>query len=166
MTWLGVDQTNMYSAWLPIGSDVFDATQGMPFTSYNAPVITYDQGNQEFLVVWRGAIESRIYLSQQDLGSDFWDGAQALTGLTTPTSPTIAADGNGDVLVSAVDFDGNVWFQAINRDNGTDGWSQESAHIQTGVPVWISVIASVFYIIVTSGQYVEWKQGWNANSGI
>ena len=127
MTWLGVDQTNMYSAWLPIGSDVFDATQGMPFTSYNAPVITYDQGNQEFLVVWRGVSDSRIYLSQQDLGSDFWDGAQALTGLTTPTSPTIA---------------------------------------QTGVPVWISVIASVFYIVVTSGQYVEWKQGWNANSGI
>jgi hypothetical protein len=166
MTWLGVDQNNMYSAWLPIGSDVFDATQGMPFTSNNAPVITYDQGNREFLVVWRGLSDSRVYLSAQDLGSDFWDGATALTGLTTPTSPTIAADGNGDVLVSAVDFDGDVWLQAINRDDGTRGWSPVSTPTSTGVPIWISVVASIFYIIVTTGQTVEWKQAWNAGSGI
>jgi hypothetical protein len=166
MTWLGVDQNNMYSAWLPSGSDVFDATQGMPFTSNSAPVVTFDPATSNFFLVWRGLSDNRIYMSTQMLGEDFWDGAQALTGLTTPTSPTIAADGNGDLLVSAVDFDGNVWLQAINNADQTRGWSQESAHIQTGVPVWISVIASIFYIIATSGDNVEWKQGWNAGSGI
>jgi len=166
MTWLGVDQNDMYSAWLPDGSDVFDATQGMPFNSNNAPVITYSQADRSFVVVFRGLNDDQVYLSDQILGDSNWDVAQALTGLRTPTSPTIASDGNGDVLVSALDYNGDVWLLATNRAEGTHGWSPESAHITTGVPVWISVIASIFYIVVTSGDSVEWKRGWNANSGI
>jgi hypothetical protein len=169
MTWLGVDQNEMYSAWLPSGSDVFNATQVIPFYSNSAPVVTLNSWDNVFQLVYRGLLDNQVYLAEQILGQSTWYDEGALPGVTTPTSPTIASDAYGDTFISAVDFDGNIWFRASSAADGSDGWSQESAGEQTGVPVWISVIGAVFYAIATyrnTGGSVQWKQAWNANLGI
>jgi DNA-binding winged helix-turn-helix (wHTH) protein len=107
MTWLAVDGTNMYSAWLPEGSDTFDATRIITNSnSDSAPVVTFNPHTNTFELVFRG------------------------------------------LLV-------------------TNGWSEESAHEQTGVPVWPSVLALNFVAVVTTtAGIVQWKGAWDSNKGI
>lgn len=169
MTWLGVNQTAMYSAWLQSGSDVFNPTQSIPHNSNSAPVVTYSDQDNEFYLVYRGLLDNQVYMTEQILGQSTWLDNTALTGLTTPTSPTIAADANGNLLVAAIDMNDNIWFQAINGADETHGWSRESVGEQSVVPLWISVISSIFYVLATNsdiGGVVQWKLAWNAGKGI
>jgi hypothetical protein len=167
MTWLGVDQTAMYSAWLPAGNDTFNATQVIPYHSNSAPVVAFNSWDNVFQLVYRGLLDNQVYLAEQILGQSTWYDDGALTGLTTPTSPTIAADPtNGSVLVAAIDMDANIWFQAITPADGPRGWSRESTEEQTDVALWLSVVSSIFYVIATAsslGGTVQWKEAWNGD---
>jgi len=169
MTWIGVDQTAMYSAWLQAGSDVFNATQVITgANSDSAPVVTFNPATRNFVLVFRGLLDNEVYLMAQVLGQSTWSDPEAL-GIMTPTSPTIAADSDGDMLVAALDFDANIWFLAMNSASDTHGWSEEITHEQTDVAVWLSVISSVFYVVATAtslGGDVQWKSAWDAFNGI
>jgi hypothetical protein len=172
MTWLGVGQTTMYSAWLPSGSDVFQATQVITNANGNsAPVVTFNPNANVFVLAFRGLLDNRVYLMGQVLGQSSWSLPEVVPGITTPTSPTVAVDFMGNTLISAVDFNGNIWFQAINAQHQTNGWREESTLEQTGHPVWISIIGDVFYIVATFGisatvSIAQWKAAWNADKGI
>jgi len=169
MTWIGVGQTTMYSAWLQAGSDVFNPTQVITNANSNsAPVVTFNPATNLFYVAFRGLLDNQVYLTAQVLGQSTWSNPQALPGITVPTSPTIAADFAGNMLVAAISDDGNIWFQAINSAHQTRGWSEESTHDTTDVALWISIIGSVFYIIRTavSSGFVQWKPAWDSDDGI
>jgi hypothetical protein len=168
MTWLAVNGTNMYSAWLPEGSDTFDATRIITNSnSDSAPVVTFNPRTNTFDLAFRGLLNNTVYITSQVLGQTTWAATQALPGITTRTSPTIAANANGDLLLAANDFDGNVWFQAVNNQGATTGWSEESAHEQTGVPIWLSVLALNFVAVVTTtAGIVQWKGAWDSSKGI
>jgi hypothetical protein len=130
-------------------------------------VVTFNPHTNTFDLAFRGLLNNLVYITSQVLGQTTWAATQALPGITTPTSPTVAANANGDLLLSAVDFDGNVWFQAVNNQGVTNGWSEESAHEQTGVPVWLSVLALNFVAVVTTtAGIVQWKGAWDSNKGI
>jgi hypothetical protein len=169
MTWIGVDQTTLYSAWLQAGSDVFNATQVITgANSDSAPVVTFNPATNNFVLVFRGLLDNEVYLMAQVRGQSTWSDPEAL-GIRTPTSPTIAADSDGDMLVAAIDFDANIWFLAMNSASDTHGWSEEVTHEQTDVAVWLSVLNLVFYVVVTAssqGGDVQWKSAWDAFNGI
>jgi hypothetical protein len=168
MTWQGVNQTAMYSAWLQVGTDVFNPPQQIPASSSSPPSVTYDPVTHNFALAFRGLLDNQVYVMAQVLGQNTWTVPEQLTGITTPVSPTIAADGQGDILVGAVDYSGYIWFQAVNNSGTTTGWSEESAREYSPyIPIWISVIANVFYVVATqANNYVQWKQAWNGNKGI
>jgi hypothetical protein len=170
MTWIGVGQTTMYSAWLQNGSDVFRPTQVITNANSNsAPVVTFNPAINQFELVFRGLFDNRVYIMAQVLGQSGWSSPQALPGITTPTSPTISADVAGNLLIAAVDDDGNIQLQAINSSRQTRGWSEETTRETTGVPLWISIVGSIFYLILTESVddkgFVLWKPGWDADDG-
>jgi hypothetical protein len=168
MTWIGVGETTMYSAWLNNGTDVFANPRIITNANGNsAPVVAFNPVYNDFVVVFRG-LDNQVYIMYQALGQTGWSNTQVLAGITTNTSPTVAAAPNGDQLVSAIQ-NNNIWFQAMDVNGVTRGWRMESAQQATYAPLWISVVGNIFFAVATLTSYhfaVYWKQAWDSSKGI
>jgi hypothetical protein len=164
MAWRGAgSNVNVYEAWLPVGTDTWSqpAQIGDGYSN-SAPVITFDSGSNQFYAAIRGYTDNRVYFATQHLGSSTWSGYTQLPSIETYTSPVVTAVQPGQILFTATDANGYIWFQTWNNINGYGGWSSESQRWQTNYAPFISVAEGIAYILIT-GLYqnvVYWKQAW------
>lgn len=157
------DDTRLFSVWLNAGSVSWNAPQPISnFNSNSAPVVTFNQPDNLFFVVFRGITDDRIYLASQTTGTSTWSANVQLPSIQTNSSPVIASTPDGHMLVAARDYNNNLWFQTVDRFGSYGGWSAESTGYQTAYSPFLSVVSNTIFILIT-GFYagsVYWKAAY------
>jgi hypothetical protein len=158
------NDTRLFYAWLDRGTGSwYPATEMTGGRSNSAPTVTFNPVTNQYAAVIRGYDDDRIYIAYQDFGSSTWSTWSQLPSITTNSSPAIAANSNGSYLISVRDYNGNVWFQAVTRTGGYEGWQQENQHYRTSVSPFLSVAGAFIYILLTGldDGHVYWKAAFN-----
>ena len=163
--------TRLWSAWLNVGSDVFNSAVPMGGqVSNSAPVVSYSPVFNTFTAVFRGLLDNQVYRMSQVAGQTSWSDPVVMSGITTGTSPVVADDSQGNQLIAAVDLNGGIHFEAIEAAGLSFGWSTESAGMVTDVPVFLSVANGVFFVLATAiaanFSLAQFKPAWSPSKGI
>ena len=142
------NDTRLWAVWLDRASGVWGLPRAMGAQSNSAPVITYNPFYSRFYVVFRGLNDDSIYYGYQPLGTPDWGGWWQIAGLSTDSSPVIASTAAGNMLISARDYNGYLWFNELSNAGQIVGWSQETQHYQTDYSPFLSYVAGALYIII------------------
>ncbi|WP_431952584.1 hypothetical protein [Actinacidiphila sp. bgisy167] len=162
MVYRGASDTRMWASWLPVGSVNWAPAQYMGFQSNSAPTVTFNPYWQAFYAVFRGLNDDRVYYAEQYLGQNWWTSAYQLPSIQTNSSPVIASDQAGNLLVTARDYSGHLWLQSRGYLGDWAGWQAENTGWQTNVSPFLSVYRGVIYLLLTGmdAGTIYWKPGY------
>jgi hypothetical protein len=128
-------------------------------TTFAAPGVAYNPVSGNVYAVVRGE-DNQVWMNSIVNGQ--W-GSWTGQGYDTYVQPTIAADGNGNMLVSVVDENSYVpYYRAYDQNgNASGGWSQDITGWQTVYSVFLSVVGAAIYAVFTGQNgYVYYKQAY------
>jgi hypothetical protein len=113
-----------------------------------APVVAFNPTNYRIYVAARGE-DNQVWTTYSDR-TGYWTSWVAQGGYTY-VSPGIAALPDGNMLLSNVDENSyRPTYRTYDRNgNPTGGWSTDNTGWQTVYPVFLSVVASAVYALLT-----------------
>jgi hypothetical protein len=146
-------------------SATYSAATALPdVRSLSAPSIAYAPAAGRILFVWRG-INDLVYVGDQLYGTNTFMIWGYLPTITTDEPPTVAVASNGIGEVVARNRDTGYLMETVISAQGRTwlgSWTEESTRLVTNHAVWLTVIGTAIYMILTDPLgNVFWKRGAN-----
>lgn len=156
MTFLGTDN-RFLGEYISNGEWVFTG-QIAGMSGDSAPSIAY---NSTTRVLWAVAsVAGQPWASWQPFGASFWQPwfPVGSTGSTGTDTPYLAALPNGNMVMSAVDINHNIFFREFTSSmNPIIDWSRDSSGFQTLHPVFLTAFSGVVYaLLIGLDQAIGW----------
>lgn len=146
-------------------SATYSAATALPdVRSLSAPSISFAPAAGRIMFVWR-AINDMVYVADQQYGTNIVTIWGHLATLVTDETPSVAVASNGVAEVIARNRDTGYLMETViwpqNR-SWLGGWMEETTRLVTNHAVWLTVIGTAIYLILTDpAGNVFWKRGGN-----